>query len=470
MNLIAGQPSAPQVEGVPLREIAARFGTPCYVYSRAALTAAYSAWRDALAGRDALICYAVKANSNLAILNVFARLGAGFDIVSGGELARVLAAGGDPGKVVFSGVGKTREEMRTALEAGILCFNVESASELNTLNTIAGEMNKCAPVSLRVNPNVDPKTHPYISTGLKTAKFGVAFDEALTLYRRAAALPHLKVRGIDCHIGSQLTDPAPAAEAAAKILGLVDALAVEGIRLQHIDLGGGLGVRYKDESVPTVAEYLAPLLKVLGGRTEQLLFEPGRSLVGNAGLLLTRVELLKHGEEKSFAVVDAAMNDLARPALYNAWHDIVKVGAGPSQADAPSVGGSEPGLRARGANSVGAGPSQADAPPVEGSEPGLRAWGANTVGAGGTAPVAGRYEIVGPICESGDFLGHDRALALAEGDLLAVLSAGAYGMAMSSNYNTRPRAAEVLVSGSEARLIRRRETLAELLAPEQITA
>ena len=413
MKLIDDPNGAARVEGVPLSAVAARFGTPCYVYSRAALTAAYTGYRDALAGRDALVCYAVKANSNLAILNVFARLGAGFDIVSGGELARVIAAGGDPGKVVFSGVGKSRAELRAALEAGILCFNVESSAELDTLNAVAGEVGRPAPISLRVNPNVDPKTHPYISTGLKSAKFGVAFEEALALYRRAAALPHLTVRGIDCHIGSQLLDAAPAAEAAAKILGLVDALAAEGIRLHHIDLGGGLGIRYRDEDAPSPAAYLAPLLAVLAGRTEQLLFEPGRSLVGNAGLLLTRVELLKHGAEKNFAVVDAAMNDLARPALYDAYHEIVKIGAG------------------------------------------------------GTA-VSGRYEIVGPVCESGDFLGHDRDLAIAPGDLLAILSAGAYGMAMSSNYNTRPRAAEVMIDGDGMHLVRRRETIAELFAGESL--
>ena len=372
----------------------------------------FEEYRRALAGRKGLLCYAVKANSNLTILNLFARLGAGFDIVSGGELARVLAAGGDPAKVVFSGVGKSREEMRAALAAGILCFNVESASELETLNEVAGSMGTQAPISLRVNPNVDPKTHPYISTGLKTAKFGIPFDEALSLYRRARELPHLAIHGIDCHIGSQLLDPAPAAEAAAKILGLVDALAAEGIRLSHIDVGGGMGIRYRDEVAPGATEYLAPLLKVLAGRQEKLLFEPGRSLVGNAGLLLTRVEVLKHGEEKNFAVVDAAMNDLARPALYDAWHDILKVGAGD------------------------------------------------------TATESKRYEIVGPICESGDFLGHDRDLALMEGDLLAILSAGAYGMAMSSNYNTRPRAAEVMVDGNALHLIRRREDVAQLYALE----
>ncbi|CAB1369799.1 diaminopimelate decarboxylase [Denitratisoma oestradiolicum] len=400
------------LEGVSLQEIAARFGTPCYVYSRAALTAAFEDYRQALTGRDALICYAVKANANLALLNVFARLGAGFDIVSGGELQRVLAAGGDPAKVVFSGVGKRQDEMRAALEAGIHCFNVESASELDHLNQVAGQLGKRAPVSLRVNPNVDPKTHPYISTGLKTAKFGVAFEDALALYRRAAALPHLHVQGIDCHIGSQLLDPAPAAEAAEKILGLVDTLAREGITIAHIDIGGGKGIRYRDETALSATEYLAPTLKALAGRKEKLLLEPGRSLVGNAGLLLTRVEILKPGSEKSFAVVDAAMNDLMRPALYDAWHDIQPV--------APRAG-------------------QAHA-----------------------------YEIVGPICESGDFLGHERELALAEGDLLAIMSAGAYGMTMSSNYNSRARAAEVMVDQGRMHLIRQREDTAQLFALESV--
>ncbi len=401
------------VEAVPIAEIAARFGTPCYVYSRAALENAFNAYREALADRPARICYAVKANSNLSILKLFAGLGAGFDIVSGGELARVIAAGGDPGKVVFSGVGKTRAEMQEALAAGIFCFNVESASELEHLNAVAGAAGKRAPIALRVNPDVDPKTHPYISTGLRSAKFGVPFDSAIDLYRRAKALPHLEIRGIACHIGSQLIDPLPAADAAGKVLELVDLLTAEGITFSHIDLGGGMGIRYRDEPVLPVADYLAPMLNRLAGRQELLLLEPGRSLVGNAGLLLTRVEILKHSAEKNFAVVDAAMNDLARPALYDAYHEIVKVGTG------------------------------------------------------GTAPAAARrYEIVGPVCESGDFLGHDRELALAEGDLLAILSAGAYGMAMSSNYNSRPRAAEIMVDGKEARLIRKRETIAEQMANE----
>jgi len=419
MSLAVMRQDGLHVEGVALAEIAAHFGTPCYVYSRAALTAAFAGYLDALQahglGDRALICYAVKANSNLAILKLFADLGAGFDIVSGGELARVIAAGGDANKIVFSGVGKTRAEMRAALEAGIHCFNVESTSELEQLSEVAGSLGRRAPVSLRVNPDVDAKTHPYISTGLKSAKFGVAIADAFDIYRRAASLPHIAVKGIDCHIGSQLLDPAPAAEAADKVLALVDRLAAAGIVLEHIDLGGGMGIQYRaDEPAPDASAYLAPMLKRLAGRREKLVFEPGRSLVGNAGLLLTRVEVLKPGEEKHFAVVDAAMNDLMRPALYDAWHDIVPVAK---------------------------------------------------VGAGDT-PMS--YEIVGPVCESGDFLGHDRMLALNEGDLLAILSAGAYGMAMASNYNTRPRAAEVMVDGGDVHLIRRREEIAELFALESV--
>ena len=400
------------LEDLPLAEIAARFGTPTYVYSKAALESAFGAWQQALAGRRALVCYAVKANSNLGILSVFARLGAGFDIVSGGELARVLAAGGRADKVVFSGVGKTRAEMRQALEAGIRCFNVESAAELEHLNAVAGELGKLAPIALRVNPDVDPKTHPYISTGLKGNKFGVAFADAPDLYRRAAALPNLRISGVACHIGSQLLDPAPMAEAAEKVRDLVDRLAAAGIVLEHIDLGGGLGIRYRDETPPAVADYLAPLLAVFAGRKEELCFEPGRSLVGNAGLLLTRIEYLKPGETKNFAIVDAAMNDLARPALYDAWHEVVAV--------SPHAG------------------------------------------------EAVEYDIVGPICESGDFLARARKLAVREGDLLAILSAGAYGMTMSSNYNTRPRAAEVIVDGDRAHPVRQREAVAELFATERI--
>jgi diaminopimelate decarboxylase len=397
---------------MPLPEIATTHGTPCYVYSRVALLARFDEFRLALAGRDALVCYAVKANSNLAILNLFARAGAGFDIVSGGELARVVAAGGDPSRVVFSGVGKTVDEMRQALAADIFCFNVESAAELERLNDIAGQAGKKAPIALRVNPDVDPKTHPYISTGLRGNKFGVAYGEALALYRRARELPHVDIAGIACHIGSQLLDPAPAAEAAGKILALADQLAAEGIVLRHLDLGGGIGIRYRDETPPSVADYLAPILAKLAGRKEKILFEPGRALVGNAGILLTRIEYLKHGEEKNFAIVDAAMNDLMRPALYDAWHDILPVRQG--------------------------------------------------------AAAEAVYEVVGPVCESGDFLGHARSLAVEPGDLLAIMSAGAYGMVMSSNYNTRPRAAEVVVDGNRAHLVRDRESIEQLFAGERV--
>lgn len=403
-------PDGLQIEDVPLAAIAERFGTPTYVYSRQALEQAFDAYRHALAGRRALVCYAVKANSNLGVLAMFAKLGAGFDIVSGGELSRVLAAGGDPGKVVFSGVGKSAGEMREALAAGIRCFNVESEAELERLDMLAGELGTRAPIALRVNPDVDPKTHPYISTGLKNNKFGVAFDTALALYRRAAGMANVRISGIACHIGSQLLDSGPIAEAAEKVLGLVDELAAEGIHLDHIDLGGGLGIRYRDEAPPSVAAYLAPLLRLLDGRSEELCFEPGRSLIGNAGLLLTRVEYLKPGAERNFAIVDAAMNDLARPALYDAYHEAVAV----APRDVPEC----------------------------------------------------NYEIVGPICESGDFLAHDRPLAVAAGDLVALLSAGAYGMAMSSNYNTRPRAAEVIVDGSRTHLVRQRETVESLYALE----
>lgn len=413
MNPFHLQNGALHAESVALNDIAKRFGTPCYVYSRAALEAALAEFQDELAGSDALVCYAVKANSNLAVLNVFARLGAGFDIVSGGELKRVLAAGADPQKIVFSGVGKSTDEMAFALTTGILCFNVESAPELDRLNEVATRLGKRAPTSLRVNPNVDAKTHPYISTGLKENKFGVAYEDALALYRRAANLPNLQVSGIDCHIGSQLLDPAPFAEALDKVLLLIDQLAVDGIALHHIDLGGGLGIRYREENPPTVKSYLQPLLQKLKDRRLKLLLEPGRRLVGNAGLLLTRVEYLKPGEVKNFAIVDAAMNDLARPALYDAWHDILPVT--PRNAEAKLT-----------------------------------------------------WEIVGPVCESGDFLGHDRQLALVTGDLLAIMSAGAYGMTMSSNYNTRPRVAEIMVDGEQAHLVRRRETVEELYALESL--
>ena len=404
-------------EDLPLPVLAEQFGTPAYVYSRAALEASLGEFQEVLAahpaGQGALVCYAVKANANLAILNLFARLGAGFDIVSGGELQRVLAAGADPRKVVFSGVGKTAAEMRLALEAGIFCFNIESIPELERLNEVAGQCGKQAPISLRVNPNVDPKTHPYISTGLKEAKFGVAYDDALALYRRAAALPHIAVAGIDCHIGSQLLDPSPFVEALERILALIDQLTAEGIRIHHIDLGGGLGIKYKaDQIQPTVASYLTPLLDKLQGRGLQVVLEPGRRLVGNAGVLLTRVEFLKEGEGKNFAIIDAAMNDLMRPALYEAWHDIEAVV-----------------------------PRQ-------------------------TAPRV--YDVVGPVCETGDFLGQARELAIEPGDLLAVKSAGAYGMAMASNYNTRPRAVELMVDGDRVHVVRQRETVAQLFAGESI--
>ncbi|HEX4883389.1 MAG TPA: diaminopimelate decarboxylase [Casimicrobiaceae bacterium] len=399
-------------EGVPLSRIAAEFGTPAYVYSRAALAANYRAFDEALAGLPHLVCYAMKANPNLAVLSVFARMGSGFDIVSGGELARVLAAGGDPSKVVFSGVGKTEAEMRVALAAGIHCFNVESEAELERLAAVAAAAGRRAPVSLRVNPDVDPKTHPYISTGLKENKFGIDFDAAPALYRRAAALPSLRVVGIDMHIGSQLTELTPYREAAEKLLGLVDALAREGIALRHIDVGGGLGIRYRDEAPVPLADYAAMLAHLMQGRTETLVFEPGRLLVGDAGVLLTRVEYLKRGSSRSFAIVDAAMNDLLRPALYDAWH--------PVDAVRPRGGASE------------------------------------------------RWQVVGPICESGDFLAHDRDLALAPGDLLAIGAAGAYAMAMSSNYNARPRACEVLVDGQRAHLVRRRERVEDLFAGESL--
>ncbi|GAB1368441.1 diaminopimelate decarboxylase [Azonexus hydrophilus] len=404
-------------ESVALTHVAEQFGTPAYVYSRSALTAALQEFHDVLnahpAGAGALVCFAVKANSNLAILNLFARLGAGFDIVSGGELQRVLAAGADPQKIVFSGVGKTAEEMRQALEAGIFCFNIESIPELDRLNDIAGELGKKAPVSLRVNPNVDPKTHPYISTGLKAAKFGVAYDDALALYRRAAGLANIAVTGIDCHIGSQLLDPSPFIEALDRILALVDQLAAEGIRIHHVDLGGGLGIKYRADQVqPTVAAYLNPLLDKLKGRGLKVVLEPGRRLVGNAGLLLTRIEYLKAGEEKNFAIIDAAMNDLMRPALYEAWHDIVPVTPRPG--------------------------------------------------------VTQDYDVVGPVCETGDFLGQARPLTVQPGDLLAVMSAGAYGMAMASNYNTRPRAAEIMVDGTQVHLIRARESVEQLYAGEKL--
>ena len=398
-------------ENVALTTIAEQYGTPCYVYSKQALTQAFNDFQAGLTNTDHLICFAVKANPNLAVLNVFAQLGAGFDIVSGGELARVLAAGGNPQKVVFSGVGKTASEMRAALDAGILCFNVESASELVRLNKVAGEMGKVAPVSLRVNPNVDAKTHPYISTGLKNNKFGVAFEEAIGVYQQAAAMPNIAVHGVDCHIGSQITQISPFIDALDRVLSLVDALEKHDIHIAHIDVGGGIGITYDDETPPAFKQYTKAILAKLQQKQVKLLFEPGRALVGNAGVLLTTVEYLKPAESKNFAIVDAAMNDLMRPALYDAYHDIV--------AAQPRAG-------------------------------------ETTV-----------YEIVGPVCETGDFLGHGRALNLQEDDTLVVKSAGAYAMSMASNYNTRARAAEIMVDGDECHIVREREQITDLFSLEK---
>ncbi|CRY43249.1 diaminopimelate decarboxylase [Burkholderia pseudomallei] len=403
-------------ERVSTIDLAERFGTPLFVYSRAALTAAYEAYAKACAGRRASIHVAVKANSNLGVLNVFARLGAGFDIVSGGELARVLAAGGRARDVVFSGVGKSADEMRVALEAGVKCFNVESIPELDRLNAVAASLGKRVPVSLRVNPDVDPKTHPYISTGLKANKFGIAFDDARATYRAAAALPNLEVVGIDCHIGSQITELSPYLDAIDKLLDLVERIEADGVQIHHVDVGGGLGITYDDETPPDIGAYVRAVLARIDARghgQREIWFEPGRSLTGNAGILLTRVEFLKQGEEKNFAIVDAAMNDLARPAMYQAFHAIVPV--------APR-----------------------------------------------TDVAAAVYDIVGPVCESGDWLGRERSLAIAPGDLLAIRSAGAYGFTMSSNYNTRPRAAEVIVDGANAHLVRPRETVESLFEHETI--
>jgi diaminopimelate decarboxylase len=404
-------------EGVALADIAGKIGTPCYVYSRAHIEAQWRAFDQAFGARDHLVCYAVKANSNLALLNVLARLGSGFDIVSVGELERVLAADGDPAKVVFSGVGKGVHEMERALEAGIACFNVESEAELVLLNEVAARLGRHAPVSLRVNPDVDAKTHPYISTGLKESKFGIPMHEARAAYHVAQQLSHLRIVGVDCHIGSQLTELAPFADALERVLVLVDQLSHDGIGLHHLDLGGGLGIRYRDEQPPTPGEYVAAFLKQLGAhgdryRRLKLLIEPGRAIVGNAGVLLTRVQYLKHAEAKNFAIVDAAMNDLMRPALYDAWQDIAPV-----------------------QKHTGAAKS---------------------------------YDVVGPVCESGDFLGHNRTLTAHAGDLLAVCSAGAYGSSMSSNYNTRPRCPEVMVEGERFHVVRRRETLEEMLLPESL--
>lgn len=401
------------VESCDLSQLAAEYGTPLYVYSRATLERHWHAFDNAAGEVPHLICYAVKANSNIAVLNLLARLGSGFDIVSGGELARVLAAGGDASKVVFSGVAKTEAEMRFALEQEILCFNLESEPELVRLNRVAGELGKRARISVRVNPDIDAGTHPYISTGLKENKFGVPIERAIALYQQAATLPHIDIVGIDCHIGSQLTEIEPFLEAMDRLLALIDRLAADGIHIHHLDVGGGLGVNYSDENPPHPEQYAAALKAKLAGRDLQLIFEPGRAIVANAGVLLTQVEYLKEGEDRHFAIVDAAMNDLIRPSLYGAWMNII-----------PADRSLERPLR--------------------------------------------RYDVVGPVCETGDFLGKDRELGVAQGDLLVVRSAGAYGFAMASNYNTRPRAAEVLVDGDQAHLIREREPLADLWRLERI--
>ena len=398
-------------DGVALPALAQAYGTPLYVYSESALTDAFKAYEQAFAANQPLICYAVKANGNLSVLKHFAALGSGFDIVSGGELQRVLAAGGEAGKVIFSGVGKSRDEIKLALEVGVKCFNVESLPELDRINEVAAEMGQTAAISLRINPDVDAQTHPYISTGLKENKFGIAFVDAMGAYRHAAALPNLRIVGIDCHIGSQLIDLSPLAEALERLLVLVDQLAAEGIVLQHIDIGGGVGIVYNDEAQPDLQAYADTVARLLAGRPQHLVMEPGRSLVGNAGLLLTQVEFVKQGEGKNFVIVDAAMNDLMRPALYQAYHAIEAV---EPHSDVPAV----------------------------------------------------LADVVGPICETGDFLAKERELAVLAGDLLAVKSAGAYASSMASNYNTRTRAAEVMVNQGEQRLIRRRETLSDLWKDE----
>ena len=406
------------VEGVSLQNLAQQYGTPLFVYSQASMQDALEAYRRGFAGRKLHVCYAMKANSSLAVLQFFARQGCGFDIVSGGELERVIAAGGDPGKVIFSGVGKTRIEMRQALDAGILCFNVESEAELEVLNDVASANGRVAPVSIRVNPNVDPQTHPYISTGLKGNKFGIAHERTLEVYQRAAALPGIAVRGIDFHIGSQITQVTPYLDAIDKLLDLVEVIEAAGIPIHHIDFGGGLGINYSGETPPAADALWTQLLARIDARgfgDRQFMVEPGRSLVGNAGVCVTEVLYLKPGEEKNFCIIDAAMNDLPRPAMYQAFHTIV-----PLQ-------------------------SPQDAAPL--------------------APV---YDVVGPICESGDWIGRDRSLAVQPGDRLAVLSAGAYCMAMASNYNTRGRAAEVLVQGDQAHLVRERETPADTFKGEKL--
>lgn len=400
-------------DGVALPALAQTYGTPLYVYSESALSDAFKAYEQAFSANQPLICYAVKANGNLSVLKHFAALGSGFDIVSGGELQRVLAAGGDAGKVIFSGVGKSRDEIKLALEVGVKCFNVESLPELDRINEVAAAMGQTAAISLRINPDVDAQTHPYISTGLKENKFGIAFVDAMGAYRHAAALPNLRIVGIDCHIGSQLIDLSPLAEALERLLVLVDQLAAEGIVLQHIDIGGGVGIVYNDEAQPDLQAYADTVARLLAGRPQHLVMEPGRSLVGNAGLLLTQVEFVKQGEGKNFVIVDAAMNDLMRPALYQAYHAIEAV---EPHSDVPAV----------------------------------------------------LADVVGPICETGDFLAKDRELAVLAGDLLVVKSAGAYASSMASNYNTRTRAAEVMVKQGEQRLIRRRENISDLWRDEMV--
>lgn len=397
-------------EELAVSDLAEKYGTPCFIYSRATLERHYKAYEQALAGLPNMICYAVKANSNLAVLNILARMGAGFDIVSGGELSRVLQAGGDPAKVIFSGIGKTVAEIKQALQAGIHCFNVESEAELTRLNEVATELGKSAPISVRVNPDVDAGTHPYISTGLKNNKFGISSDRALQVYRTAAGLDGIKVVGIDCHIGSQLTSVAPFLDAIDRLLAMVDRLDEDGIKLSHFDMGGGLGVSYGDESPPLPSELIAAVKNRFTDRRLTLMLEPGRSIAANAGIFVTRVEYIKHTEHKNFVIVDGAMNDLLRPALYSAWQEIIPVNK----------------------------------------------QNGDTL----------TYDIVGPVCESADFLGKDRDLVVDTNNLLAVRSAGAYGFVMSSNYNTRPRAAEIMVDGSNAHLVRRRETLEDLLALE----
>ena len=392
------------------------WGTPCYVYSRATIERHWKAFDSALGEQSHLVCYAVKANSNLAVLNVLARLGSGFDIVSMGELERVLRAGGSADKIVFSGVGKTAEEMARALDVGIRCFNVESQAELELLEQVAAGKGVQAPVSLRVNPDVDAKTHPYISTGLKDNKFGIAIDDAVAVYQIIADSDHLKVMGVDCHIGSQLTEITPFVDALDRVLALVDRLAEINIELHHLDLGGGLGIRYQNENPPLPEEQIAAVLQRLAGRKFEILIEPGRAIVGNAGILLTQVLYLKHNEEKNFAVVDAAMNDLMRPALYQAWMSIESVVMHTASEQVPSK----------------------------------------------------VYDVVGPICETGDFLGKERELAIESGDLLAVRSAGAYGFSMSSNYNSRPRVAEIMVDGDKFQVIRQRETIEQLFSHESV--